>query len=230
MGTAFLSKALVSLATAGVVALSKRLGSLAKTTAELAVAASLLAGAAVNPPSAEAQQGTTGIITFAGPGVTGTINLDTNGMGANPGNASNVGDLSIPQLLDTIRATQGAYFKLTIIVDPSGSGKTPPVEPDCRPLPAIRPDWWSVLVVANLTEQQQRILRSRRSDSLESLDLAALLRVFNYDFDDLTQREELPRDLRTWLKEMQGIRNKYAHPSGESLPVDDQWRDLDTIQ
>ena len=66
--------------------------------------------------------------------------------------------------------------------------------------------------------------------SLDGLDLAALLRVFNYNFDDISQRDNLPRDVRTWLKEMQGIRNKYAHPSGEALPVDDQWRDLDTIQ
>jgi ATP-dependent helicase HepA len=99
-----------------------------------------------------------------------------------------------------------------------------------RLLPGIRSDWWPALVVANLTDQQQRILKSRRSDSLDGLDLAALLRVFNYNFEDMAQRDNLPRDLRTWLKEMQGIRNKYAHPSGEQLPIDDQWRDLDTIQ
>ncbi len=99
-----------------------------------------------------------------------------------------------------------------------------------RSLPAIRSDWWAALVVANLTEQQQRILNSRRSTSLDGLDLAALLRVFNYNFDDISQRDNLPRDVRTWLKEMQGIRNKYAHSSGEALTVDDRWRDLDTIQ
>jgi hypothetical protein len=33
-------------------------------------------------------------------------------------------DLPFPQLLDTIRTTQGAYYKLTIIVGPSGAGKT----------------------------------------------------------------------------------------------------------
>jgi superfamily II DNA or RNA helicase len=99
-----------------------------------------------------------------------------------------------------------------------------------RSLASIRSDWWNALVVANLTEQQQRILKSRRSTTLDGLDLAALLRVFNYNFDDISQRDNPPRDLRTWLKEMQGIRNKYAHPSGETLSVDDQWRDLDTIQ
>src|ERR1017187_10131378 len=77
-----------------------------------------------------------------------------------------------------------------------------------RSLPAIRSDWWPALGVANFTEQQQRILKSRRSDSLESLDLAALLRVFNYNSDDIAQCEKLPREMRSWLKEMQGIRKR----------------------
>jgi ABC-type lipoprotein export system ATPase subunit len=33
-------------------------------------------------------------------------------------------DLPLPQLADTVRATQGAYHKLTIIAGPSGEGKT----------------------------------------------------------------------------------------------------------
>ena len=33
-------------------------------------------------------------------------------------------ELPFPQLLDTIHATQGAYYKLTIIAGPSGAGKT----------------------------------------------------------------------------------------------------------
>jgi hypothetical protein len=36
-----------------------------------------------------------------------------------------VTDLSFPQILDTIRAAQRAYHKLTIVAGPSGSGKTP---------------------------------------------------------------------------------------------------------
>ena len=99
-----------------------------------------------------------------------------------------------------------------------------------RTLPGIRTDWWAALVIASLSEQQQRNLRNRRSESLDGLDLAALLRVFNFNFDDIAQRENCPRDLRTWLKEMQGIRNRYAHASAEPAPIDDQWRDLDTAQ
>jgi len=33
-------------------------------------------------------------------------------------------DITFPQLLDTVRATHGAYFKLTILAGPSGTGKT----------------------------------------------------------------------------------------------------------
>ena len=68
-----------------------------------------------------------------------------------------------------------------------------------RSLAGIRADWWPALVVANLTEQQQRILKSRRSTSLDALDLAALLRVFNYNFDDIAQRDRYA--IRTAVEE-----------------------------
>lgn len=99
-----------------------------------------------------------------------------------------------------------------------------------KELQEIRSDWWNALVVAQLTEQQLRNIRGRRVDSLAGLDLASLLRVFNFNFDDIAQRADLSRDLRTWLREMQGIRNRYAHATEDLCPVDDQWRDLDTIQ
>ncbi len=33
-------------------------------------------------------------------------------------------DIPFPQLIETVRACQGAYYKLTVIAGPSGSGKT----------------------------------------------------------------------------------------------------------
>lgn len=66
-----------------------------------------------------------------------------------------------------------------------------------KALPEIRSDWWNALVVAQLTEQQLRNLRDRKVDSLAGLDLASLLRVFNFNFDDIAQRADLPRNLRT---------------------------------
>jgi len=99
-----------------------------------------------------------------------------------------------------------------------------------KKLKEIRSDWWNALVMARLTEQQLRNIRNHKADSLAGLDLASLLRVFNFNFDDINQRADLPRDLRTWLREMQGIRNRYAHTTEDLPSVDDQWRDLDTIQ
>ena len=60
-------------------------------------------------------------------------------------------------------------------------------------LPNIRADWWTALVVVNLTESQQRILKAKNSDSLDSLDLAALPRAFNYNFDDTPGQLSRPR-------------------------------------
>ena len=94
---------------------------------------------------------------------------------------------------------------------------------DFRPFVGL----WNALAVAQLTEQQLRNLRNRKVDSLAGLDLASLLRVFNFNFDDISQRADLSRDLSTWLREMQGIRNRYAHATEDLSSVDNQWRDLD---
>ena len=46
-------------------------------------------------------------------------------------------------------------------------------------LPSLFNDWWNEAVINTLTFQQRRWVKERGINSLTSLDLAALLRVFD---------------------------------------------------
>jgi superfamily II DNA or RNA helicase len=45
----------------------------------------------------------------------------------------------------------------------------------------------------------------------------------------LSNQISLPREARSWVKELQTVRNKWAHLSSESLPASDTYRDVDTL-
>lgn len=65
--------------------------------------------------------------------------------------------------------------------------------------------------------------------SLRELDLAALLRIFDQNWYELAAKEPLPKPARNWLKEMQTVRNRWAHAPGSGLSADDAYRDADTL-
>ncbi|OKY73967.1 MAG: hypothetical protein BM485_16060 [Desulfobulbaceae bacterium DB1] len=96
-------------------------------------------------------------------------------------------------------------------------------------LPALDAEWWRKHVIDRLSFQQQRIAQEKGLTKLEDLDLAALLRIFDQNWFELSGREgSLPREARNWVKELQTIRNKWAHRSGQIMPATDIFRDLDT--
>ena len=98
-----------------------------------------------------------------------------------------------------------------------------------RELPTFSDAWWKVHVVERLSFQQQRVVAERRQSSLEQLDLAALLRTFDQNWYELSQKLALPREARNWIKELQTIRNKWAHLSTEGSPPSEIYRDADTL-
>ena len=98
-----------------------------------------------------------------------------------------------------------------------------------RALPTFSSEWWKVHVVDRLSFQQQRIVVERGQSSLQQLDLAALLRIFDQNWYELSQKLTLPREARNWIKELQTIRNKWAHLSAESSPPSEIYRDADTL-
>ena len=97
-------------------------------------------------------------------------------------------------------------------------------------LPPLFEDWWEKAVVNNLSFQQRRHMEQRNVGSLAALDLAALLRVLDQNWYQISSRLHLTSDARHFVKEMQTIRNRWAHSTTEGFPVEDVYRDLDTLQ
>ncbi len=96
-------------------------------------------------------------------------------------------------------------------------------------LPAVREDWWQKCVVDRLSFQQQRYIEERDGRDLRDLDLAALLRVLDQNWYDLQGAATLPREARSWVKELQVVRNKWAHRSSREILPDELYRDADTL-
>jgi len=97
-------------------------------------------------------------------------------------------------------------------------------------LPQLSVDWWKRYVLDVLTYQQQERVKQSRIVDLSGLDLAALLRVLDQNWFELSPRFNWPKEGRNWLKEAQTIRNRWAHaPSGDAEPYD-AYRDADTIE
>lgn len=99
-----------------------------------------------------------------------------------------------------------------------------------RVLPTLDDDWWASCVVNRLTFQQQRLLNDRGLSSISDLDLAANLRVLDQNWNDLAFRHKFPREARSWLKELQSVRNRWAHAPASGLETDDAYRDADTLK
>jgi len=90
-------------------------------------------------------------------------------------------------------------------------------------------DWWSRHVYSKLTYSQQRIVHERSLASLTQLDFAALLRVLDQNWYELSTALNLPREGRTWVKELQSVRNKWAHQSADAMQPSEVFRDTDTL-
>ncbi|WP_197019227.1 DEAD/DEAH box helicase [Thioalkalivibrio sp. HK1] len=91
-------------------------------------------------------------------------------------------------------------------------------------------DWWKERVVDKLSFSQQRHVEQRGITDLARLDLAALIRIFDQNWYDLSSKESFSSDSRHFVKEMQTIRNRWAHVSAQEYPQDDIYRDLDTLE
>ena len=96
-------------------------------------------------------------------------------------------------------------------------------------LPSLGPQWWTTHVEAQLTVPQQRRVRERGLTKLEQLDFAALLRIVDRNWFELSQTAKPPREGRDWIRELQTVRNRWAHASAEQEASEDIFRDADTL-
>ena len=90
--------------------------------------------------------------------------------------------------------------------------------------------WWDSLVLTKLSFQQQQRVNTRGIDSLDDLDLAALLRILDQNWYQISQVKKFSQQERHYVKEMQSIRNRWAHIDAKGMEADDTYRDMDTIQ
>jgi len=56
-------------------------------------------------------------------------------------------------------------------------------------------DWWAGSVVNQLSFHQQRQINEKKITSIESLDLAALIRVFDKNWHGISFHQQLSREL-----------------------------------
>ncbi|MDR2743990.1 MAG: DEAD/DEAH box helicase family protein, partial [Desulfovibrio sp.] len=99
-----------------------------------------------------------------------------------------------------------------------------------RVLPSLFGDWWNKAVINTLSFQQKRRLEQRNITSLSGLDLAGLLRVLDQNWYQISSSLDLTSEARHFVKEMQTVRNRWAHSDAGGFAVDDVYRDLDTLQ
>lgn len=97
-------------------------------------------------------------------------------------------------------------------------------------LSSLFEDWWKQAVLNSLSSQQRQRIKQQNIKSLSSLDLAALLRVLDQNWYQISMKLNLERECRHYVKEMQTIRNRWAHLGLGGFPVEDVYRDLDTLQ
>ena len=96
-------------------------------------------------------------------------------------------------------------------------------------LPARGPRWWTTHVEERLTDPQQQRVRERNLKRLDQLDFAALLRIVDQNWFELSEAAQLPREGRDWVRELKTVRNKWAHASAEQDASEDIFRDADTL-
>ena len=90
-------------------------------------------------------------------------------------------------------------------------------------------DTWNDLILPYLSYNQKGNVSRGTWRTIEDLDLAALLRVVDCNWNSMRPSTKLGRQTRTWLKEAMDVRNRWAHVPSAGYPVDDEYRDIDTI-
>lgn len=96
-------------------------------------------------------------------------------------------------------------------------------------LTELSDEWLKQYILPTLSPYQKEKL-NKTGNSLDNLDLAALLRIFDNAWYEISSHNNLRTEQRHYLKEMQTIRNRWAHIDSKGINKDDQYRDLDTIQ
>lgn len=81
-------------------------------------------------------------------------------------------------------------------------------------LPRVNNNWWKECVLDNLSDYQYDRVTAHSINTLEELDLAALLRVAKKSWYEIRSFSYLPQSQREALLNMSSVRNNWAHIPG----------------
>ena len=81
--------------------------------------------------------------------------------------------------------------------------------------------WWEQFVYPNLSYQQTELVNRKKISTLKELDLSALLRIFDKNWYHITKDGSIQYSERNYVKQMQQIRNEFAHLATEKLSKKD---------
>lgn len=96
-------------------------------------------------------------------------------------------------------------------------------------LPKVTKDWWDDCVLQSLSYTQRDLALSKNYSKLSDFDLAALLRITNKSWYDMSTVADLPTNEREIVREMITVRNNWVHCSVEIPGKDTIIHDLKTI-
>ena len=80
-----------------------------------------------------------------------------------------------------------------------------------KKLPKITDNWWQELVINNLSSLQKDNVLKEGINSIDGLDLAALLRIVDRNWFAITSQFYINNKERYKIRDMQQIRNDWAH-------------------
>lgn len=92
---------------------------------------------------------------------------------------------------------------------------------------AYRDNWWTEVLSA-LSDQWDLPSDGDYNELIDSLDIANCLRLIDREWNDIF-RQKLPLNIRTWAKELMGVRNTVAHIGQQDISQADAERALDTM-
>lgn len=98
-----------------------------------------------------------------------------------------------------------------------------------KKLPSITDNWWQELVVNNLSTLQREHVLNKGITSLNGLDLAELLRVFDRNWFVITSRFFVNNKERNNIRKMQEVRNSWAHITSNDISKEKVIENVETI-
>ena len=97
-------------------------------------------------------------------------------------------------------------------------------------LPEISINWWDETVVDKLGHSHQEKIKKNNITNLDGLDLAALLRIFDLNWYEISHKCNFVDEDRHFEKEMLSVSNRWANLPEDCYNTDDLYRDYDTAQ